>query len=77
MYPALPKDAAPDPTKTRPLFPDEDEPVLKYTAPLAPLDPALAERILTIPLVVAVPSPLTKLNKPPVLAELRPEKARI
>jgi len=41
-------------------------PVEKNKAPLDPTDPLFVDRIITAPLVVAVPSPLTKLNTPPV-----------
>jgi len=51
-------------------------PVLKYSAPLAPTAPPFADRIFTIPLVVSVPSPLTRVNRPPVLLVLRPAMTR-
>jgi hypothetical protein len=60
---------------TAPLLPVTAVPVLKYKAPLPPAAPPFVERIFTSPLVVAVPSPLTKLNKPPVLVVLRPAMA--
>jgi len=59
-----------------PELPVFEVPVLKYRAPLAPEAPPFVERMMTAPLVVAVPSPLTKLNKPPVLVVLRPAITR-
>jgi hypothetical protein len=56
-----------------PLFPPLDDPELKSNAPLPPVYPALALRIVTVPLVVAVPSPLDMLKAPPVWTEERPE----
>jgi hypothetical protein len=56
-----------------PLFPSLDEPELKSKAPLTPAAPAFVLRILTVPLVVAVPSPLEILRAPPVCTVLRPE----
>jgi len=50
--------------------------VLKNKAPLEPDTPPFDERIRTSPLVVAVPSPLNRLNKPPVLTVLRPAITR-
>jgi hypothetical protein len=76
MAPPRPAVAAPDPRKTAPEFPVLAVPVLKYRAPLAPAAPPLVERIFTMPLVVAVPSPLTRLNKPPVFTALAPAMTR-
>jgi hypothetical protein len=47
--------------------------VLKIKKPLAPDDPAFIVEIETVPLVLAVPSPLAKDKLPPVLTVLRPE----
>ena len=41
-------------------------------APLAPLKPALADRMVTSPLVVAAPSPDANTTNPPVFTVLRP-----
>jgi len=60
-----------------PLFPLTAVPLLKYNAPLEPATPLFVDRILMSPLLVAVPSPLAKLNRPPVLTVLRPAIARI
>ena len=48
---------------------------LNTNMPQLPSFPALMLRIVTAPLDVAVPSPLAKLNAPPVLLVLRPEKS--
>jgi len=51
-------------------------PELKYNAPLDPPTPLFVDRITTAPLVEAVPSPLTKLSRPPVCTVLRPAITR-
>jgi hypothetical protein len=56
-----------------PLFPPLDDPELNNIAPLTPNSPAFTLRIVTVPLVVAVPSPLDTLKAPPVWTALRPE----
>ena len=61
---------------TKPLLLDTDVPVLKNNEPLNPTVPPFVDRITTAPLVVAVPSPLTRLNKPPVCTVLRPAITR-
>jgi len=76
IAPLRPAVDVPEPKKTAPELPLVAVPVLKYSAPLAPLVPPFADRILTMPLVVAVPSPLTKLNKPPVFTVLKPAATR-
>jgi len=48
------------------------EPELKISTPEVPLTPALAVRMMAMPLVVAVPSPALTLNTPPVWTVLRP-----
>jgi hypothetical protein len=68
--------ASPVPITIAPLFPVFDVPVLKYNAPLPPAAPLLVDRIFTAPLVVAVPSPPTKLSSPPVCTVLRPAMTR-
>jgi hypothetical protein len=54
-----------------PELPDEVVPVLNTSAPLAPDTPAFALRTLTIPELVAVPSPVPALMVPPVFTVLR------
>jgi hypothetical protein len=65
--------AAPDPRISAPLFPVFDEPELKTSAPLTPVVPLFALRIVTTPLDVDVPSPLLRLTAPPVCTVLRPD----
>jgi hypothetical protein len=55
-----------------PEFPDDVVPELKTSAPLTPATPELADRMLTIPELVAVPSPDPILTSPPVFTVLRP-----
>jgi hypothetical protein len=55
-----------------PEFPDVAVPELKTSAPLTPATPELADRMLTIPELVAVPSPDPMLTVPPVFTVLRP-----
>jgi hypothetical protein len=52
-----------------------DEPELKTSAPLTPVVPLFALRIVTTPLDVDVPSPLLRLTAPPVCTVLRPAEA--
>jgi len=47
-------------------------PLLKTNIPLTPEAPELILRMLIIPLVVAVPSPLARVKEPPVFTVLRP-----
>jgi len=56
-----------------PLFPPFALPELNTSMPLTPPLPELKLRMVTIPLLVAVPSPLERLNAPPVWTTLRPE----
>jgi hypothetical protein len=65
--------AAPEPKASAPLFPWLEVPDENTKIPLTPSNPELAVRMRTLPLVVAVPSPLATLNEPPVLTVLRPE----
>jgi hypothetical protein len=62
------------PINMRPLLPLLEEPELKTNSPDTPCLPALKLRIITAPLVLAVPSPLPMLTAPPVFEVLRPEK---
>jgi len=64
--------AAPDPSTTLPVLPELLLPELNTNEPLVPAFPALMERTSTMPLLVAVPSPLAMLTAPPVLMVLRP-----
>ena len=73
--PARPPVAEPEPKSTDPLFPLLALPELKSRTPLVPTAPEFDERILIVPLLVAVPSPLETLIAPPVLTVLRPEAA--
>ena len=66
MEPLRPAVAAPVPRISDPELPEDVVPVLNTSAPLAPDTPALALRMLTIPELVAVPSPESKLTLPPV-----------
>ncbi len=72
--PPRPSVAAPDPSTTAPLFPPLEDPELNMSAPLPPATPAFTLRMVTEPLLVAVPSPEDKLTAPPVCKVLRPEK---
>jgi len=65
--------AAPEPKETSPLLPPLALPELNTSMPLTPDTPALKLRIETMPLLLAVPSPLPMLTAPPVLIVLRPE----
>jgi hypothetical protein len=55
IAPPLPPVAAPEPMETDPVVPELDVPELKTSTPLTPAAPALAERIVTAPLDVAMP----------------------
>jgi hypothetical protein len=72
MAPARPTVATPDPTITAPLLPERAVPELKYSAPLPPAAPPFVDRMRTLPLVVAVPSPENMYTVPPVFAGLTP-----
>ena len=61
----------------RQLLPLTEVPLLKTSAPLTPDAPELALRIVTTPLVVAVPSPEPMEMAPPVCTVLRPASAMI
>ena len=50
-------------------------PELNTSMPLTPSVPAFADRIVTTPLDVAVPSPVPMLTDPPVFTALRPAYA--
>jgi len=70
--PPRPKVADPEPSNKAPLLPLLELPVLKISIPLAPVAPALVDRRLITPLLVAVPSPPETVIAPPVLTVLRP-----
>jgi hypothetical protein len=55
-----------------PELPELVVPELKTSIPLTPPVPEFADRMLIIPLDVAVPSPDPILTDPPVLTVLRP-----
>jgi hypothetical protein len=55
MAPPLPPVAASEPMETDPVVPELEMPELKTSTPLTPAAPALAERIVTAPLDVAIP----------------------
>jgi hypothetical protein len=59
--------------ETDPVVPELDVPELKTSTPLTPLAPALAVRMVTAPLDVAMPWPLTIPTAPPVRTVLSPE----
>ena len=56
-------------------MPPLELPELNTKAPLTPLTPEFVLRIVTTPLVVAVPSPAAMLTAPPVCTVLRPAEA--
>jgi len=60
------------PSIIAPLFPLLALPELNTSIPLVPVFPAFMLRIETMPLLVAVPSPLDTLNAPPECTVLRP-----
>jgi hypothetical protein len=66
MAPPRPLVAAPEPILIAPEFPELDVPELKTSIPVDPKNPALAVLIVIGPLVVPVPSPLSRLRMPPV-----------
>jgi len=70
--PPRPAVATPLPMTTPPLFPELEDPELKYNAPLTPAAPLFRLRMITSPLVVAVPSPEDSRILPPVCTVLLP-----
>jgi hypothetical protein len=70
--PPRPTVAAPDPKRIEPLLPLLELPDENTRDPLAPTSPAFALRIITMPLLEAVPSPDSRINTPPVTAVERP-----
>ena len=70
--PPAPPVAAPEPINTVPVAPPLDVPELSTSMPDAPVEPAFALRNTSLPLVLAVPSPVSILTKPPVDTVLRP-----
>jgi len=71
--PPRPPEDDPDPMYRAPLLPRVAVPELNTSKPLTPLVPALLVRILTAPLLVDEPRPLTTFNPPPVKALVSPE----
>merc|ERR1740138_178641 len=72
--PPRPPPTLPEPTNSAPLLPLFDEPELNTSRPLTPDVPAFAVRIEITPLLVAVPSPLSRLSAPPLCTVLRPDR---
>jgi hypothetical protein len=64
--------AVAEPMETEPLEPELEVPELKTKIPLTPFTPALAVLIVTAPLLVASPSPLTSEVMPPAHGMLDP-----
>jgi hypothetical protein len=64
--PPRPSVATPEPKAKAPLFPPLEDPVLNTSAPLPPVAPAFMVRMVTVPLLLAVPSPEDRLSAPPV-----------
>mmetsp|Transcript_5529 Transcript_5529/g.7093 ORF Transcript_5529/g.7093 Transcript_5529/m.7093 type:complete len:143 (+) Transcript_5529:918-1346(+) len=67
----------PLPNDTHPLFPLFALPELKTSRPLGPAVPPFAVLIDTIPLDVAVPSPVMYVIAPPVIPTLRPAETKM
>jgi len=72
MAPPRPAVATPEPTITAPELPALDEPELKNNDPLPPDAPPFVDRMRTLPLVEAVPSPENRYTDPPVFEGLTP-----
>ena len=72
MDPPWPPDAAPEPIDTEPDPPLDADPDENTNRPLEPAAPAFIDRIDTLPLDDAVPSPDASESKPPVVVVLRP-----
>ena len=72
--PPRPEVAAPLPMYKAPLLALIDVPELKTSRPLTPVLPEFAVRIVILPLLLAVPSPVSKLRKPPVCTVLTPAR---
>jgi hypothetical protein len=72
IIPDRPSVAAPVPILRPPLLPLLLLPELNISMPLVPSSPAFIERMVIIPLLVAVPSPLPIPTAPPVFTVLRP-----
>merc|ERR1711995_93224 len=73
MAPALPPVAVPVPIEIAPDEPELAVPELNTSTPLTPLWPALDDTIVTAPLVLAMPWPLTTPTAPPVATVLSPD----
>ena len=71
--PARPFVADPDPARTLPLLPILETPELNTRSPLVPLAPPFEVRMLVMPLLADVPSPLCVITVPPADVILRPE----
>ena len=71
--PDLPVVDAAEPIEIDPLVPELAVPELKDSSPDAPLWPALDDAIVTTPLVLAIPCPLTTPTAPPVCTVLWPD----
>ena len=71
--PPRPAVATPDATNTPPLFPDTADPELNTRHPLTPESPLFADITHTLPLDVAVPSPLVMRKTPPLADVDRPD----
>ena len=77
LAPPRPPEPVPLPTARLPLLPAFDDPELKTSRPLDPLDPLFAETILTCPLLDAVPSLPTTATLPPDTDTARPASTSI
>ena len=66
IAPPLPAVELEDPIEIEPDVPELDVPELNTNTPLTPFAPALAVRIVTAPLVLAIPWPLVTPTAPPV-----------
>ena len=64
-FPPLPWVAGPEPIKTEPLFPEDEDPVLATSVPLTPLLPAFAVSKDNAPLLLKVPEPVVIIIEPP------------
>jgi len=62
----VPLTAAPEPTKSDPLLPELDVPVLRTRIPLEPAVPAFAVDIINAPLLPTEPYPLIMYMRPPM-----------
>lgn len=72
IRPPLPRVLALEPKCISPEFPENVEPVLNKSFPLAPETPLFIDSMLRAPLLVAEPSPVDNGARPPVHVALRP-----